>query len=100
MDWETIVKYGENDAFVTLDGKRTRVKITGVNVEYNGSKWISLSFYENHELTPAFYGMRLGNCNVIHSPENRRNVRGHRSEEIIKSLELLDSKKEDVKTMC
>lgn len=88
MNWSVIQTLKGKDAFCTLKGKKTRIKITDVNEFDKGSKWISLSFYENHELTPKVYGAHLGNCNVLYSPKNNRDMYGWHSAEIIESMEL------------
>jgi hypothetical protein len=89
MDWSSLQNHKNRDAYCTLDDtKKTRVKITETNEFDNGQKWISLSFYENHELTPTIFGHHLGNCNVLCFPENRRCVYGWRSQEIMDTLKL------------
>jgi hypothetical protein len=91
MNWATIKKYKGKYIYCTIDGERTRVQITGTDEFDKGSKWISLSFCENCHLTPTYAGVHLGNCNVLFSPKEKRNIYGWRSEDIIKSLELCNA---------
>ena len=88
MNLETIQKYKGKHIYCTVGGERTRVKITATNELGEESKWITLSFCENLHLTPTFYGTHLGNCNVLFSPTEKRNMYGWHSEDIINSFEI------------
>lgn len=87
--WEEIQNYESHDATCIINGTKSRVKITDVNILPDGSRWFSLSFYENHHLTPSIFGHNLGKCNVLYSPEKKRSYRGFRSEEILNTLEII-----------